>query len=109
MAGTEYIQVTHRELPFSTFDADNHMYETKDAFMRFLVLGAGAGARHRRRDALGRFRLQPLPQRVEGLGDAEMRIATTGECVLPSQDGWTGQLRLYRTRVVDDVVQVSLR
>ncbi|HLY82617.1 MAG TPA: Rieske 2Fe-2S domain-containing protein [Acidimicrobiales bacterium] len=33
---------------------------------------------------------------------------TTGECVLPSQDGWRGNLRLYRTRVVDDVVQVSL-
>jgi 3-phenylpropionate/trans-cinnamate dioxygenase ferredoxin component len=34
---------------------------------------------------------------------------TTGECVLPSQDGWSGPLRTYRTRVVDDVVQVSLR
>ena len=32
----------------------------------------------------------------------------TGRCVLPSQDGWTGVLRTYRTRVVDDVVQVSL-
>lgn len=34
---------------------------------------------------------------------------TTGQCVLPSEDGWSGQLRTYRTRVVDDVVQVSLR
>ena len=33
----------------------------------------------------------------------------TGQCVLPSDDGWTGTLRTYRTRVVDDVVQVSLR
>src|SRR3954447_23078220 len=33
---------------------------------------------------------------------------TTGECVLPSDDGWSGPLRTYRTRVVDDVVQVSL-
>jgi 3-phenylpropionate/trans-cinnamate dioxygenase ferredoxin subunit len=32
---------------------------------------------------------------------------TTGECVLPSQDGWTGILPTYATRVVDDVVQVS--
>lgn len=32
----------------------------------------------------------------------------TGECVLPSDEGWTGTLRTYRTRVVDDVVQVSL-
>ena len=34
---------------------------------------------------------------------------TTGECVLPSQDGWSGPLQTYRTRVVDDVVQVSVR
>ncbi|HET6810750.1 MAG TPA: Rieske 2Fe-2S domain-containing protein [Acidimicrobiales bacterium] len=34
---------------------------------------------------------------------------TTGQCVLASEDGWTGILPLYGTRVVDDVVQVSLR
>lgn len=34
---------------------------------------------------------------------------TTGECVLPSQDGWSGPLRTYPTRVVDGVVQVALR
>ncbi len=33
---------------------------------------------------------------------------TTGECVLASQDGWAGPVRTYETRVVDDVVQVSL-
>ena len=33
---------------------------------------------------------------------------TTGQCVLPSDDGWTGTLHTYTTRVVDDVVQVSL-
>ena len=33
---------------------------------------------------------------------------STGKCVLPSEDGWSGPLRTYRTRVVDDVVQVSL-
>ena len=32
----------------------------------------------------------------------------TGQCVLASQDGWSGPLRIYGTRVVDDVVQVSL-
>jgi nitrite reductase/ring-hydroxylating ferredoxin subunit len=32
---------------------------------------------------------------------------TTGECVLPSQDGWTGTLPTYHTRVVEEVVQVS--
>jgi 3-phenylpropionate/trans-cinnamate dioxygenase ferredoxin subunit len=32
---------------------------------------------------------------------------TTGQCVLASQDGWTGTLPTYPTRVVDDVVQVS--
>jgi nitrite reductase/ring-hydroxylating ferredoxin subunit len=33
---------------------------------------------------------------------------STGQCVLASQDGWMGTLRIYATRVVDDVVQVSL-
>jgi 3-phenylpropionate/trans-cinnamate dioxygenase ferredoxin subunit len=33
---------------------------------------------------------------------------TTGRCVVPSDDGWSGELRTYRTRVVGDVVQVSL-
>ena len=34
---------------------------------------------------------------------------STGQCVLPSDDGWTGTLRVYRTRVIGDVVQVALR
>jgi predicted TIM-barrel fold metal-dependent hydrolase len=32
----EYIEVTHRELPFPTFDADNHLYENRDALTKFL-------------------------------------------------------------------------
>ena len=34
---------------------------------------------------------------------------TTGNCVLASDDGWSGPLRTFRTQVVDDVVQVSLQ
>jgi predicted TIM-barrel fold metal-dependent hydrolase len=36
MTSTEYIQITHRELPFPTFDSDNHLYETRDALTKFL-------------------------------------------------------------------------
>src|SRR6478735_1696006 len=36
MTSSEYIQVTHRELPFSTFDSDNHLYENQDALTKFL-------------------------------------------------------------------------
>ncbi len=36
MTDIEYIQVTHRELPYSTFDADNHLYENRDALTKFL-------------------------------------------------------------------------
>ncbi len=36
MAETEFIQVTHRELPYTTFDADNHLYENRDALTKFL-------------------------------------------------------------------------
>jgi predicted TIM-barrel fold metal-dependent hydrolase len=31
-----FIQVTHRELPYTTFDADNHMYENRDALTKFM-------------------------------------------------------------------------
>src|SRR4051812_42518784 len=36
MTTEEYIEIVHRELPFPTFDADNHLYETADALTRFL-------------------------------------------------------------------------
>ncbi len=36
MADSEYIQITHRELPYSTFDCDNHLYENREAMTKFL-------------------------------------------------------------------------
>ena len=36
MTATEYIEIIHRELPFSTFDSDNHLYENRDALTKFL-------------------------------------------------------------------------
>ena len=36
MSESEYIQITHRELPYTTFDADNHLYENRDAMTKFL-------------------------------------------------------------------------
>ena len=36
MTDSEFIQVIHRELPYTTFDADNHMYENRDAMTKFL-------------------------------------------------------------------------
>lgn len=41
-------------------------------------------------------------------GHGSIFDVVTGACVLPSQDGWSGELRIYPTQVVDDVVQVSL-
>ena len=32
----EFIQVSNRELPYSTFDVDNHLYENTDALTKFL-------------------------------------------------------------------------
>lgn len=32
----------------------------------------------------------------------------TGQCVGASDDGWKGDMTTYRTRVVDDVVQVEM-
>ncbi len=36
MTSTEYIEIVHRELPFPTFDSDNHLYENQDALTKFL-------------------------------------------------------------------------
>jgi predicted TIM-barrel fold metal-dependent hydrolase len=36
MTDLEYIEVTDRDLPYATFDADNHLYETQDAMTKFL-------------------------------------------------------------------------
>jgi predicted TIM-barrel fold metal-dependent hydrolase len=36
MAESEYIQITQRDLPYPTFDCDNHLYETSDALTKFL-------------------------------------------------------------------------
>ena len=36
MTDSEYIHVVHRELPYPTFDADNHLYENRDALTKFL-------------------------------------------------------------------------
>jgi len=33
---SDYIEFTHRELPYPTFDADNHLYENKDALTKHL-------------------------------------------------------------------------
>jgi len=36
MSTSEYIQIVHRELPYETFDSDNHLYENSDALTKFL-------------------------------------------------------------------------
>ncbi len=36
MTEESFIYVRERRLPYQTFDADNHLYETKDAFTKFL-------------------------------------------------------------------------
>jgi predicted TIM-barrel fold metal-dependent hydrolase len=36
MSAEDYIEFVHRDLPYSTFDADNHLYETRDALTKFL-------------------------------------------------------------------------
>jgi 3-phenylpropionate/trans-cinnamate dioxygenase ferredoxin subunit len=51
---------------------------------------------------LSRGRLLRCPEH------GSMFDVTTGECVLPSNDGWSGPLPRFETRVVADVVQVRL-
>src|SRR5437868_12805568 len=35
-ATSDFIEVIHRVLPYSTFDADNHLYENQDALTKFV-------------------------------------------------------------------------
>ena len=52
-AGMDFIKVVHRELPYSTFDADNHMYENQDALTKFLPDGVRGRHQVRRRSTAG--------------------------------------------------------
>jgi predicted TIM-barrel fold metal-dependent hydrolase len=36
MTDPQYIEIIHRELPYTTFDADNHLYEREEALTKFL-------------------------------------------------------------------------
>jgi predicted TIM-barrel fold metal-dependent hydrolase len=36
---SEFIRITQRDLPYPTFDADNHLYENRDALTKFLPSG----------------------------------------------------------------------
>jgi predicted TIM-barrel fold metal-dependent hydrolase len=36
MTDSDFIHVVHRELPYPTFDCDNHLYENRDAMTKFL-------------------------------------------------------------------------
>ena len=81
MTSTEYIQITHRELPYATFDADNHLYENQDALTKFLppeYEGVDQVRRHRRphqaRDPRQDQRLHPEPDVRQGRGARRRRL-----------------------------------
>ena len=48
------IRCRHESLTFPVFDVDNHMYETTDAFTKFLPAGVRGTDQVRRRDGAGR-------------------------------------------------------
>ena len=54
--GEAFIYVHERRLPYETFDADNHLYENRDALTKFLparVRGGDQVRRGRRADEAG--------------------------------------------------------
>ena len=73
MTANDYIEVVHRTLPYTTFDADNHMYENREAMTKFLAPGVPGRhqiRRDRRADETGDpgqdQRLHPQPHLLQG-------------------------------------------
>jgi predicted TIM-barrel fold metal-dependent hydrolase len=88
MTDTEYIQITHRELPFSTFDADNHLYENQDALTKFLpdeyqgivrYVDIGGRTKLALNDKISDYIPNPTFNRVAVPGGAGMDITAGGE------------------------------
>ena len=88
MTSSEYIQVTHRELPFSTFDSDNHLYENQDALTKFLppeyqgiirYVDIGGRTKLAIQDKISDYIPNPTFNRVAVPGGAGMDITQGGE------------------------------
>ena len=88
MTATEYIQITHRELPFSTFDSDNHLYENQDALTKFLppeyqgvvrYVDIGGRTKLAIQDKISDYIPNPTFNRVAVPGGAGMDITKGGE------------------------------
>jgi len=88
MTSTEYIQITHRELPFSTFDSDNHLYENQDALTKFLppeyqgiirYVDIGGRTKLAIQDKISDYIPNPTFNRVAVPGGAGMDITKGGE------------------------------
>jgi len=87
MTNTEYIRVTHRELPYTTFDADNHLYENQDALTKFLppeyegvikYVNIGGRTKLAIRDKISDYIPNPTFGRVAAPGEAGMDITSGG-------------------------------
>jgi predicted TIM-barrel fold metal-dependent hydrolase len=87
MGEIEYIQVTHRELPFTTFDADNHLYETQDALTKFLpreyegivkYVDVGGRTKLALKDRISEYIPNPTFNKVAVPGGAGMDITQGG-------------------------------
>ncbi len=88
MTQTEYIQITHRELPFSVFDSDNHLYENQDALTKFLppeyqgvvrYVDIGGRTKLAIQDKISDYIPNPTFNRVAVPGGAGMDITQGGE------------------------------
>ena len=88
MTDTEFIQITHRELPFSTFDSDNHLYETQDALTKFLpdeyqgivrYVDIGGRTKLALNDKISDYIPNPTFNRVAVPGGAGMDITAGGQ------------------------------
>jgi len=88
MADQDFIYVRERRLPYETFDADNHLYENRDALTKFLPKEYKGAIRYVEvdgrtklclRDQISNYIPNPTFERVAVPGSFGMSVENRGE------------------------------
>jgi hypothetical protein len=95
-ASDNFIYVTERKLPYATFDADNHLYETTDALTKFLpkkyegvvkYVEVNGRTRLALRDKISNYIPNPTFERVAVPGGWGMTADNQGEAQVGAKTG----------------------
>ena len=98
MADQDFIYVRERRLPYETFDADNHLYENRDALTKFLPPGVRGRHQVRRRRRPHQARASATTSATTSRTRPSSRVAVPGGCGHRRHEGRRGRRRARRTR-----------